>query len=532
MGRRTYNGYQFNKIYAGEEFVVVCTENYEFNKLKYKQELNVINVQDPHEDGFRIYGINWMCDADDKYKYYMNCTIPNDVGEITSSIRGWYLQKVMITSDKKLITDYIMENKIYLENSNALSYIPIITQEICNEIYEHKLKSNNYCGLDDKFTKFFVDYKITNASTQECHKILDIDINLLVHMQNKNLDINFVENKLISKFNENKYININDMPRKYFTNNVIKNSMEKHSYILDKIEDKSFIDINSYIKMVEKGYYNTKYIPKNLFTKELCDKLINIDGNAIIYFPDEFKTDENYTKALNCQNKLNFSNIPKHMITKDLCIKNNASYHNIPKEYLEDKEFCIKTLENNLYNLKVIPMEYWDDDFMRYVLNKGAQIGDLPEIVKNKLKNTLTRNDYLIYVGKNIRNIYSVPNEILDDEMYREIFKKYPKQLHEFIHDFCFNGYLNLYESTEKMPRDVYMGLLKIGEINWVPDKYLNDRDIEEIVKLNNAMILKLLWQHHNKLNDEFIKKICKLVVEYNNEVSNQIKEQFPEYIN
>jgi hypothetical protein len=290
-----------------------------------------------------------------------------------------------------------------------------------------------------------------------------------------------------------------------------------------------------WINIIKKNSYFCNYIPQNIYDEDFCNQLIEINSNNIKCFPEKYKTKENYIKALN-NNKYVFlenvpenikneienfyekycrviSDIPANILTKELCkiiIKRN---------HIDDRYTCVDN----------VPFDYWDDDFITFALECNIPMDSIP---KEKLKpylKKLTRDDLLKY-SRYYPNIYWIPKEVINHEMYRDIFKLYPQQLHDYVTDYAWKAYLNL-EVVNDLPKDVYLGLLKFKEIPEIPKSMFNEEGIEEIMNANPDMIGFFLYNYYNDFKIDFIKKLCSNVKsKLEKGTLNYLVDMYPEY--
>lgn len=178
--------------------------------------------------------------------------------------------------------------------------------------------------------------------------------------------------KYLSKIN-NKFLlkllikagnNINNIPSKYLTTELLNIYIDKTTYFNNFMIENylNIIDYDTYLKLINKKYHLYEQL-KHLQTKELVDIYVK-----------------------NCEN---LKNIREDLLTDDIILKgitkNYLNIRYVPKK-LQTLEICLETLKFNKTDIMLFDMEFNNNDILPY-LNENYLNEDLYIKIVNKNPN-------------------------------------------------------------------------------------------------------------------------------------------------
>lgn len=233
---------------------------------------------------------------------------------------------------------------------------------------------------------------------------------------------------------------------------------------------KNLIDMKMCMAAAKSRYPCLHLIPKEFITQEICEEGVKANGENVKGVPDEFMSTELGWVAITSPAPSNPSSdmaggnirfIPGKYLTKELIVESAkrwyCTYGSIPKEFITEEieeavlevapycirfmkqtpERCIKALKQCSYLLTNIDTENITSDIVEYietlpVKNKNSmmrmcsdeKIKHIVSLIKDKP--ILTREQILENCRVMYWRYYEIPEEILTDELKKDILKVSP----------------------------------------------------------------------------------------------------------
>lgn len=325
------------------------------------------------------------------------------------------------------------------------------------------------------------------------------------------------------------YININDIPYKYWNGEIISLALKKEPYTY--YERLLTLSINK--EMHASPEEILREIPEKYRTYRIYKKLLDYDYQRFyLLVPQEYiprvKTEEYHHESL----ITNFKNIPEEdrtpamykalsKISFEDYLMYVINYHDIPDKY-RNKQMCLKLFYSNIDKyVKEIPDEYKSQELCNMLARRNFKkyfsiipeecrtkemyeefvrinpVKNIEEVPKNK--RTQAMYDYIFDCGMD-NYIKFIPRECRTKEMYHQLIKIKPNKYIGLMPDEFFDVKLA-----------IELVMMNITNLNLIPNKLKNEEFYLRLIKNDPIKYLKLLPTEY--YTDEIVTKIGNILL-------------------